>query len=267
MPDPHPGQVIQIDSDSGFEEEVTAESFQQYRQDIASIRLRARNNQLSRRQRREEGAARERNKGGSSGENLPMNDFGSSVDIVPTRDQTRRRATPVDRFGSLTSRGGRSARGLPPTGVYTPTEQRSTRRNAGNDNDSNQGTYVVNHLTTTRPTRDNDNDIDMLASEPRSLQSLLRLSASPEIIDHDLSRTPDARTRRVEQREEELQRWERRLDEREREVRRREQAVSLRELRVAQRERKRDEFAELRQRQLDELRTMAQRHQEDIRRL
>jgi len=251
--DPHPGQIIQIDSDTDSDDEVTAESFQQYRQDIADIRFRARQNQLSRRQRREEGAAARERDGGTVRGNSPLiNTTGSSAGIVPTRSQTQRR-TPFssDPFASLNSRRARNIRpaGLPLVCVYPP-----------------RMPPILPKLDTENENEyDSSDDICMAYPNTAPSESPFRLSSSPETVDHNLSRRAlDARARRVDEREDEMKNRERRLNEREHELHRKEQALFVREQRVAQMERKKDEFVELRRRQLDELRTMAQRHQEDM---
>ena len=239
VPGRHPGLIIEINSDTESDEEVTAESYQQFRQDIADIRFRARNSQLSRRQRREELAARERN--GANGNGQPsMNDFRTSSSTVSAQNQTS--FYPIPPVSSWTVR---NTSGIAPTYDYPGIAP--TRRNTDNE----------------QPI-----DVDMLAPDTSPTQTRSRSSLNAETVNHHFSPTVEGgRARQLEQREEEMRNWERRLTKRERDISLGQKDHHVREQRLAQRERKMHEFVELRQRQLNELRTMAYRHEEEIRRL
>ncbi|KAF2682923.1 hypothetical protein K458DRAFT_405096 [Lentithecium fluviatile CBS 122367] len=224
-------QVISIDSDS--EESVTEESYMQYRQEIADIRSRARNNQLSRRQRREEGAARERERERNGGGNGGGNG----------------RSNPAQRIDN----SGVPARGLTIRDPFA--------------------TVLRQRYDTSRPAnpglRNNDYDISMIAASRGP--SPFRLSSSPEIIDGDQARLLRERTRRLEHKEEELRNREHKLNDRERQLgdkerdlHRREQQLFVREQRVARREREKDEYLEMKQRHLGEIRAVAQRQQDEL---
>ncbi|KAJ4299442.1 hypothetical protein N0V90_004687 [Kalmusia sp. IMI 367209] len=265
-----------IDSD---EEEVTQESFNAFSRDIHDIRTRARNTQLSRKQRKEEKARKENE------DDFPLRTIGRVETVKSRLKKANTNEENKQNQQSQQSQLGQQGQQMPGQSLLSdwgpcrriPIEEMIQRNWATAAQGSNQNggqTALPSLFRAPRPFPSSTNPFTSSrpsapASSPPNPQPVPArpnpfLSPSPDSdADAGASR---AQKERLDQREKELKELEKNLLARERGLNERDRALFQREQRIAQRETVEMRSAELMQRQLNEMEEMIARHREEMRR-
>lgn len=234
------GRYMNNDSDSDSD---PLASYERISRDIADVRSRARNTQLSRRQRREEANAREQNANGT--DNAPDLQRPS----IQQGDAPHHSFWFNERSGTATGDGER--RYSPPmTPQIEALITRNWRNAQQNDNEEEHSGFRVISDGESPPPENTASS--SLGQEARIRENMNTIATAQ-------------REMRQTRREQELRDWERRLSNRERELRAREQAMTRRESRAAQRESAVEESSSTRQRNLREMEQLVKRMQDEER--